>query len=325
VPPALRGLWYRQNQSFGLEFEFTSDEFSEGMSARKWREIAEPLRERLAAALPPGAVAEAVLPEYVGNAGKAHGVWNIERDNSCGWEVTSRVLADEPGFREVVTACKAITEAAEDLGLRVNYRTGLHVHLGWLGKSPKEVRRAVMLAKWFEPAAATLVGPSRLVSFDGQRYDLSTPNLFCQPVSAAFPSRRLAKASTVEELLAQVDDHEARYVTFNIRPLSDIHTVEVRMHSGTMDSAKALLWLSLWMQVLWAAASSIEVPEAPDVDVITPSGDILALARRFLPAVQQEAFLKRLDVRRREVARGWERTPAVAAWSSYAAKWGPPL
>ncbi|MBZ4336553.1 helicase-related protein [Corallococcus sp. AS-1-12] len=325
VPTFMRGLWYRQNQSFGLEFEFTSDDFSEDMGTRKWKQVAEPLRERLTAALPPGAVADAVLPEYLGSAQKDHHRWNVERDNSCGWEVTSRVLANEAGFREVATACTAIAEAAEDLGLRVNYRTGLHVHLGWLGKSAEEVKRAVRLAKHFEPAAATLVGPSRLVSFDGQRYDLSSPNLYCQPVSTAFPARRLARASTVEQLLAQVDNHDARYVTFNIRPLSDIHTVEVRMHSGTMDAAKALLWLSLWMQVLWAAASTQEVPEAPDVEVIAPTGDILSLARSYLPAVQQEAFLRRLDARRREVAQGWERVPVFEAWREFARRWVPPL
>ncbi|MFP2906325.1 helicase-related protein [Pyxidicoccus sp. 3LFB2] len=328
VPEALRGLWYRQNQSFGLEFEFTSDTYSDAMSTQEWTDVAEPLRAALARALPPGTVADNVVTEHTlsGAGTKNYNVWNVEPDSSCGWEVTSRVLVNEPGFREVVTACGALSSAAEELGLRVNYKTGLHVHLGWLGKTPAEVKRAVLLAKWFEPAAATLVGPSRVVAFDGQSYDLGEPNSFCQPVATVFPKKRLSEASTLEDLLGQVDEHEARYVTFNIRPLdTGMQTVEVRMHGGTMDPGKTLLWVSLWMQVLWAAANHLDVPAPPDVSVIEPSGDILSLAQRYLPAVQQPLFLKRLDARRREVAASWARNPALQPWTAFATRWGTPL
>lgn len=325
VPEAMRGLWYRQDQTFGLEFEFTRDDFNDDMSDSQWSSVAEPLRMMLAEVLPPGAVSEALLTEYTGSEGKSHDVWHIERDGSCGWEVTSRILSNEAGFREVVVACEALQRAVHELELKVNFRTGFHIHLGWIGKSVAEIKRAIVLAKCFEPALATLVAPSRLAAFDGQSYDLGNPNRFCKPVSVVFPMRKLEEASRIDDLLGSVAEYDARYVTFNVRPLSDIQTVEVRMHSGTFEASKALLWLSLWMQILWAAAERPLAPAPPDVDVITPNGDILQLARQYLPAVQQPLFLKRLDARRREAVQLWKRSPQLRQWVDFAWKWGAPL
>lgn len=291
---------------------------------REWHRRAEGLRQRLASALP-GRVAPAVTADYQGSSGdKNTDVWNVEYDGSAGWEVTSRVLSDMEGFAELDEACGAIDRAAADLGLVVNHRTGLHVHLGWLGRNVEELKRAVRLAKLFEPALATLVAPSRVARFQGGTYDLGEPNEFCRPVSSVFSANRLARVQKQKDFLAASEDHEARFVTFNMKPLEVLHTVEVRMHSGTIEARKILPWISLWMQILWAAAHRTDVPDVTDKHVLVPDGDVVALALEYLPdgrQPQQRTFLRYLVARRSEVVQQWARHPQLRPWLDHAMRW----
>lgn len=319
-PSSLRGLWYRRKQTFGVEIELTPR--TGDVPARAdavWLETANALRSALAAALP-GRVASRVIQGYLGSENeKDHSVWNIEYDSSAGWEITSRKLQEEDGFLEIDNACRAIEAVAPQLGLGVNHRTGTHIHIGWLGRDVAEVKRAIQLAKLFEPALATLVSPSRIASFDAatSRYDIGAPNIFCQPVSTLFGKGALDRIRSLNGILEIAEEREARYLTFNVKPLAHIHTVEVRLHNGTLEARKILLWVSLWQQILWAAASGKPIPDPPDVDVIRPTGDIIELARAYLPEArqpQQEALLLRLAARRAELYELWKRSPDLAPW-----------
>lgn len=323
VPDSLHGLWFRQHQTFGVEMELTTDGPIPTAPDSSWRRIADELRLRLSTALV-GRVAPSVTSEYQGAGGdKDTSVWNVEFDASTGWEVTSRILSDHNGFSEVDDACRVLDVAARDLGLVVNHRTGLHVHIGWLGRNVDELKRAVRLAKLFEPALATLVAPSRIANFESGGYDLKSPNRYCAPVSTVFGERVLDRLGSVREFAEVARHHEARYVTFNIQPLDLIHTVEVRMHSGTLESRKILPWVSLWMQILWAAANR-EVSAGVDRSVIEPNGDIVALALEYLPDArqpQQQAFLQRLLARRSEVVQQWALHPHLWPWLDHAGRW----
>lgn len=328
LPDVVRGLWYRQDQTFGVELELTTADGSEPPTGKAWLQVAEALRSALARALP-GRVARRPLEVYQGSEGsKDPRVWNVERDASAGWEVTSRVLRNLEGFLEVERACAAIDAAAAALGLSVDHRTGLHVHLGWLGREPAEVRRAIRLTRLFEPALATMVSPSRLASFDGLRYDLSSPNDYCRPVSSVFTSSRLARARTFQDLRRLAELDEARYVTLNVKPLSHLHTVEVRLHGGTLEARKILPWISTWMQLLWAASRWRRIDRVPDRDVIAPDGDVVRLALRWLPDArqpQQRAFLERLHARRCELlGTAWVASLDLTPWLLLARQWRSP-
>jgi superfamily II DNA or RNA helicase len=326
VPESLRGLWYRERQTFGVEIELTAEGRVPTDPDREWHEIAEKLRLRLSHAVL-GRVAPSVTAEYQGSAGdKDTSVWNVEFDASTGWEVTSRILSDYNGFAEVDDVCRALDLAATELGLVVNYRTGLHIHIGWLSGGVQELKRAVRLAKLFEPALGTLVGPSRIARFEGGSYDLRSPNAFCAPVSTLFSESLLDGLHTTAEFARVASAHESRYVTFNIQPLQSIHTVEVRMHSGTVEARKILPWLSLWMQILWAAANRSDIPRGSDRGVIEPDGDIVALALGYLPdarQLQQRNFVQRLAARRSEVVQQWARHPQLRPWLEYTTRWMP--
>lgn len=318
VADALRGLWYRQGQTFGVEIELTRPGWRGGEVDGAWQATADALRASLAAALP-----ELVAPRAVANPGDLgdYGRWNVTYDRSAGWEVTSRILRDRAGFEELVSACDALDAAARDLGLRVNHRTGLHVHLGWRGADLEELKRAIHLVRLFEPALASLVAPSRLRACTADGYDLRAPNEYCQPVATVLTSRRLAGVRSFDDLWRLTASDDARRLTFNVKPLEDLQTVEVRLHSGTTEARKIAPWISLWMQLLWAASQARAIPDVPDAKLLEPSADLLALAREWLPAVQSPRLLERLAARRREIVDRWADEPQFERWCTYAAGW----
>jgi hypothetical protein len=208
---------------------------------------------------------------------------------------------------------------AREKDLEPDHSTGTHIHLGWIGRDVEELKRAIELARVFEPALGTLVAPSRLAHFGAEKYDLRQPNQYCEPVSKVFTRRALDGARTPTELLGIAHESEqGRYLTFNILPFDSYHTVEVRMHSGTLEASKILPWLSLWMQILWAAAQKPSLPPVPDTDVIVPNVDIVELARLYLPAVQSPSLLARLVSRRREVVARWRQVPELSPWAQVA-------
>jgi hypothetical protein len=277
-------------------------------------------------------VATAPLSNYLGTTGgKDYSVWHVEKDISAGWEITSPILKNEEGFAEVAEVCRVLEKAALECGFKVNWRTGFHLHLGWhpvSGQLNVEMtKRLLQLARLFEPALATMVGPSRVVSFDGSNYDLTQPNLYCAPTASLFTEAVLRSQASLDGLKSIAAVRENRYVALNLVPLFDVGTVEVRLHGGTMDASKVLLWTSLWQQLLWAAEYCSSVETASDYSVINPNGDIIALAKKYLPDARQPdqlRFLQRLDARRNEVATGWRNSPSLSSWLSYPANWQHP-
>lgn len=321
VPEEIRGLWYRENQTFGLEFEVTCDGFP-GPTTARWRAVADALRGALASILGADRVAQSITPSY--HSRRVCNTWQVSWDNSCGWEIASPVLRNRTGFEETVKACKALAEVMSRENLKVNFRTATHLHLGWLGDDATHLRRAIFLVRAMEPGLGTLVAPSRLVRFDGRRYSPGTPNQYCKPISTMFPAAKLTEAETVDDIMDLAALCTERNLTFNLLPLRTIGTVEVRLHSGTTSASKILLWVSLCQQILWAAAKDQQIQRVPDVDLVVPDGDILNLMGQYLPDVQPDGFSKKVHQRRNEISGRWLQAPDLAHWVAYSTSWTPP-
>lgn len=132
-----------------------------------------------------------------------------------------------------------------------------------------------------------------------------------------FASHVIDNAQVPDDILNECND---RRCTFNIIPLTEQYTVEIRLHNGTLNAYKILTWLSLWQQILWTAGPIPEtIPEAetgmiPDEEilqrhtsnVIQPSGDLLDLYLKYLPGAKnyqiKYGFLLRLFFRMYDIS-----------------------
>lgn len=323
IPESVRGLWLMRGQTFGIEFELTHPDMPcIRPSDPEWPKIAKELLNAMRTVTP--LVAEEPIYTYTGgdsDYGKDCSLWNVEFDASVGWEVTSRILSGEGGYLEVDLVCKVLDNAATKLGLKVNYKTGTHVHLGWDNRPLKDLKRLVRLVRFAEPSLATLVAPSRLVSFDGKNYDLDEPNEYCQPISAAVTKTQINNWESLEDVEESIWN---RYVTMNLKSLFKLGTVEMRMHSGTLEASKILLWVSLSQQMVCGASFDRRIPVTEDCYMIEPDGDILDFARRWLPNAKEPAqamFLRRLADRRDEILEVWHKSSDLANWVEYGEDW----
>jgi len=306
-PEALHGLWYRAGQTFGVELEVLGgnrDAIAQTLSLALGA-------ERVEAGLSP--------PDGFRR-------WAVGLDASVDWEVRSRVLEGPAGYEELLVALEILSSKSAELGLRLNHRTGFHVHIGWKPRSHYELKRLVRLVKLFEPALGTLVAPSRLRSFMAGRY-LEEANQYCRPISSLFPRRGMGSINSMQRAERSIDSRgDSRNHTVNLLPLWTLGTIEVRMHSGTLEPEKVLTWVSLWQQILWAASEGDGVPKRlpcqKDRKGIIPDGDIIDLAKRYLPGGSEPRFLARLHARRAAIAEVWNRHPQLRGWVRHARGWG---
>ncbi len=249
-------------QTFGIEFELTRADF-DGQPPADWMTLAQGLLD----AIPTRRRAK--KPQLDLRKRPNHAVWNVKWDGSCGWEVTSRVLAGAAGFYEVLEVCRALDEFAARHGLIVNRRTGTHIHLGWKATA-RTLDRLMTLAAAFEPALYTLVAPSR------------SRNRFCRPVRSVLP--RLRTLGTLARWERCFYGARRRYLAVNPSNLFGRYgTIEVRLHSGTLEGKKILGWLSLWMRILETARGRRPVPVPPfptrELPLVSgPYGDVRSLA-----------------------------------------------
>ena len=117
---------------------------------------------------------------------------------------------------EIVDACRALSHAAERTGLRVNFKTGTHVHLGWT-PNVEALRRLYVLAAYYEPALMLAGVPI------ARRHDLRA----C--IRAKLRSIRALRTTAQWEHFVAQDD--ARYLAVNARNLfGGYGTLEVRLH-----------------------------------------------------------------------------------------------
>lgn len=161
-------------------------------------------------------------------------VWNAVRDGSCGLEIVSRILQGSEGFVEVMDASRRLREIAQELGLSLTVKTGTHAHLAYPNHRPS-LRNVAVLAAYYEPALYTLVSPSRI------------DNHYAESLRPVVSGRR------------QISRY-GRYRTVNFESIRDHKTLEVRLHNGTLNGAKILTWVSLWMRILERCRRRVNLP-----------------------------------------------------------------
>lgn len=319
VRDEVKNLWYLEGQTFGVEFELTSDEIENPgrIPDDMWQRKADGLLKYLRRSLGRRKVRNEAVKEY---HTPGYEQWKVEYDSSVGWEVVSPVLKGKQGLVELEKVCGALTNAASKLDLRVNYRTGTHVHLGWLA-DPADAARSILWTRVLEPVLRSLVPPSRFAEYDvdSDRYKSDTPNEYCRPVADAYNMEELDSDTTFEELRNMADDpDDLRYVTLNVTPLFEGEShVEIRLLGGTTEARKLLPWLSLWMRILWAVSNrNLPARLLDDPEETFPNLRIADVLSQDFIGVPEELgnFLERLEIRQQEIFDLWKRHSELTPW-----------
>ena len=247
IPLSAQLLWFHEGQTFGVEIELSHKSFepTRAWKMRMWKPIAEKIRSALEAGLGRHRVARSAVGYNRGN----HDVWNVEYDRSVGWEVKTPILCGVSGAKELAKACSILQDFRYQHELIVNFNTSVHIHLGWQAKL-RTIKDLLHTHVYLEPSLASLVAPSRIAYFDGTDYDPTQPNPYCKPLSSFISGRTLEKTRSFAQLIRTID----RYSTLNLQNLRTLKTVEFRMHSGSTNASKILLWLSLHQQILHAVS-----------------------------------------------------------------------
>jgi len=323
---ALDGLHINPNQTFGIEFELTSDETA-------WNDLDE--WERAAKAL------SAAIRKELGTARayrdpkryNVHGIkydkWQVVFDGSCGWEIVSPILRGQDGFEEVVRVLHAVNTdpAVKRFKLKVDSTTGCHVHFGYNYRQAKKFQNLVQFVRRFEGALFTLCSASRFG-------DGITQNEYCMPLLGAVSDEEVSELSNADCIRNMFCAHDMRYHTVNLSLFdSNPQRLEVRMHSGTTDPQKILLWVALWQNIFNCLSNfPLDVTGfksdavSPEIKG-SPDGDIVHVALKYLGLSHEnhKKMLTKIYERRREVmsTAGWKdvlgtrkRNQTLRAWQS---------
>jgi hypothetical protein len=177
---------------------------------------------------------------------------------------------------------------------------------------------------------ASIVAPSRVADYSEGSYDKDESNFYCAPLASVRDLRLLIAAESAnrfDEILERLDEDENRYTTVNVIPMRRQSTVEIRMHGGTIEATKILLWISLWMQLLQKyeaiAAAGVPPKGVKKRDVIQPEGCLVSWLQDNLTNVPAE-FLERIDARRQEILRLWNANRELRQWTLTASSWRAP-
>jgi hypothetical protein len=153
---------------------------------------------------------------------QTHEAWSSVYDGSVrGAEVVSPIL-DPIRLNEASTVARLLLGA----GGKVDRTTGFHVHIGAQGMSNDHIAQFYSNWNLLHDAIGVLVAPSRL------------NNSYCKAVD-----RQRAEANAENIRNGNISDiRNDRYQSFNLESFGRHGTLEIRLHQGTLNGAKAVAW-----------------------------------------------------------------------------------
>jgi superfamily II DNA or RNA helicase len=246
-PVEVAGLPYVEDQTFGVEIEFTSplgtpDSTGIEYPSWSWQLVGTSILQAIES------VATFPVDKQLRNYHEVEETqrWRVEFDRSAGWEVVSPILCNQEGFSELVNVLSALSALLRRSdNLHINHRTGLHVTLGSGFTQDSQVQGLVRLIQTLEPGLFTLVCPSRCYDFCNGHYCLRRNNKYCLPLRGLNMDVDQLGLSSFGGKSAAI-----RYRTVNLSHISrqDQH-IEIRLHDGTTDYTTVVAWISLWMTI----------------------------------------------------------------------------
>jgi hypothetical protein len=209
--------------------------------------------------------------------------WNLKEDSSCGYEIVSPALDLDTLAIDVPVICGAIRA----MGLKADYRCGLHVHVSGFGNAPLHTLRNVV-RRWinFEDTLDLIQPDTR--RGDASQYCLS--NMLRHGNSSVEANaniwRKVHDVTSYEQIISMFnpggavalngrmrgeDGGTSRYFKVNLVNLLRTGTVEVRHHMGTINPETILAWIgfvdgfvdvAMKQERLWRRPSDTPEPQS---------------------------------------------------------------
>ena len=205
--------------------------------------------------------------------------WVVQRDSSLddiddmeSLELSSRAKA----FQDLEGDIDAVSDALCDLDARITKSCGLHVHMDMTQLSKAKMKHVLVnfARLWvrLEPLLLAVVPPSRR---DNQYCEQVAPFLRGKDLRRLWYGHEYFMARDVKELL----NPNGKYHTVNF-PDEDrlYHTIEVRLHSGTVEAWKIKRWVKLCLQLLEVCKASWD----GKMRKLVRRGSMLHLLNRFV-------------------------------------------
>ena len=232
---------------------------------------------------------------------------------STGFEINTAPASGTKFVEQIEELCGILNR----YDASVTTACGLHVHLDFRHASTTDVAKATMLAYAIENALMTLVPASRR--------DLH----FCKSLGTVFgrigtrikgADTFAARFSAIGEMVYGTTDHDSiryggrskynpvRYSWWNVHSWFHRKTIEVRLHGGTTNSSKIIMWASFFAALLdRAQRMSID-----DVEAFVAGGDSWVTLLALCPT---EGHVRYFAERRSTFNRyyNWGGDPAVSA------------
>jgi hypothetical protein len=243
---------YNPDRLFGLEIEVVTNKDKREVA----RAISEEFtRQRI------DQVCEA--QEYNHNT---QSIWKVVRDSSVrGWEIVSPPMKGHQGRIELEAVCKALN----DLEVKVNHTTGLHVHHDARDLTGQQVGMTFGLYASFQHVFNLMVSPSR------------RNNNFARPLNWTHltqngrdnfrgevrnASRRTNGNSIERKLQERMNAGGLHsYTSVDCMSLYRHGTIEFRQHQGTTNATKIWNWVLMTQSIIEAAREKRIVPKPSSI------------------------------------------------------------
>jgi len=233
----LDGLRINPLQTFGIEFELTSSVLNLDDDT-EWKRGARALINILVDLF--GSENVNQTPVSTNLKKISYLKWNVVFDRTCGWEIVTPVLKGENGFETIVDLLRGLTtdDRFKQYKFKVGSNTGTHVHFGWDYGDPKRLKKIIQFMRKYEAAFFTILSPSRF------------GNDYCMPIISRFGDDEINQLRGRDQVDEMLSDDDLRYSSLNLLHYNKTPPrIEVRMHSGTLNASKILLWVAIWMNV----------------------------------------------------------------------------
>jgi hypothetical protein len=178
-------------------------------------------------------------PDYEELRGQT--VFGCKDDGSIdGKEFVSPILSSDAGL----TAIEEFCADARNMGFKVDAKCGYHLHLNLRGASLEAIKRVAIAYRLTEATWQSFVPKSR------------RENHYCD--SLPWSMERVRKIEAWDDFFEFLGEFD-RYHWANLEAFRCHHTIEIRLHTSTLDANKVTNWVKAHLRFVdWVVAATDE-------------------------------------------------------------------